>query len=248
MSTTKITDMGLAEFVAGLISETFEAVTASQEEQVRREAEMRAAHAMSSGEFRKRYLPEGEVRQLVGDAAQEYFGTAIEPNMAYAPADTRNVEHPAFQDVLGITLQEKVDYAKASGVRSMVVTEKGVRKIEDALLDRVIVDQQQVILQVLNRGIARIVVDTGKIFSRVSFSLVEHEASTSDNAAVSGPTPIVRSIVSKRAAVMNRLSRNRSNLVMPGVEFRVRQADDQAPQSSKADLYGEVEIHFRTVS
>ncbi len=249
MSTIKITDMGLAEFVAGLISETFEAITASQEEQILRETEMKAAHAMSSREFRERYLQESEVEQMVADAGLELFGMEIETAMVYTPAGTRHIEHPAFQRVLGITLEEKIDYAKTSGRSSMALTETGAEKIHEALLERIIVEQQEVILQVLNRGFPRIVVDTGKIFSRVSFSLLEHDASTSDsNAAGSRTTPVARSIVSKRSTVMNRLSRNRSNLVLPGVEFRVRQADDQAPQSSKADLYGEVEIHFRTVS
>ncbi|HED30904.1 MAG TPA: hypothetical protein ENN50_04310 [Prosthecochloris aestuarii] len=250
MSIKKIKDMGLAEFVAGLISETFEAITASQEEQLRREADMRAAESMSPAEFRRHYLDENDIPALVDHFCDELFGQNVKPGMTYQPPGRQGEELPAFGQLLGTELKERIDYAKQQGSRDLVLTQKGAQDIRHAVLLRYIEHQQDLILKVLNNGLSRIVVDSGKIFSRVSFSVTEHEGSGSSGApgSSSASATTSRTIVSRRSAVLNRLSRNRSNLVMPGVEFRVRQADDTDPQTSSADLYGEVEIHFRTVS
>ncbi|MEC9487559.1 MAG: hypothetical protein UMU76_08710 [Prosthecochloris sp.] len=251
MSLKKIRDMGLAEFVAGLISETFDAITASHEEQVRREAEMRAAEAMSPDEFRERYLDDKEADALVDQAGIDLFGEPVEAAMRYRPAGESANELPAFRRQLDIELRAETDYEKKEGAPDHVLTAAGAAAVREALLRRSIEEQQELMLRVLNNGVSRIVVDSGKIFSRVSFSVTEHESAEetgSSSSAGSSSTKAVGNIVTKRSAVLNRLSRNRPNLVMPGVEFRVKQADDTDPQTSSADLYGEVEIKFRTVS
>lgn len=246
MSTQKIKDLGLAEFVAGLISETFEAVSASLEEQVRREAEMRSAAVMLPAEFLDRYSTPDERDAVAREISMELFGKILEEGSPYQPRKENQQEIPALSDKLGLELKERTGFQKKQGGGGWVLTEAGAMAVRGAILERFATSQQDTILQVLNKGVPRIVVDSGRILSKVSFSLLEEQEV--GNSPASASAPVAASLLSKRTAVLNRLGTARTNLVMPSVQFRVKQADEEAPQSSKTDLYGEVEIHFRTVS
>ncbi|ANT64650.1 MULTISPECIES: hypothetical protein [Prosthecochloris] len=248
MSTQKIKDLGLAEFVAGLISETFEAVSASLEEQVRREAEMKSAAVLPPSEFLERYIKPDERDVVAKDVCKELFGELLEEGSPYQPEKGSQQETPALREVLGLELQERTGVRKKPGGGGWVLTEAGAMEIREAILERFAASQQDTLLQVLNKGMPRIVVDSGRILSKVSFSLLEEQEAGSPAASTAATAPSAPSLLSKRTAVLNRLGKARTNLVMPSVQFRVRQADEEAPQSSKTDLYGEVEIHFRTVS
>lgn len=247
MSTQKIKDLGLAEFVAGLISETFEAVSASLEEQVRREGEMKSAVVLPPAEFLERYIKPDEREAVVKELCIELFGELLEEGSPYQPGKGSQKEKPALREVLGLELKERTGVRKKPGGGGWELTETGVKEVRAAILERFAASQQETLLQVLNKGMPRIVVDSGRILSKVSFSLLEKQEASSPAASAAATASIAPSLLSKRTAVLNRLGKARTNLVMPSVQFRVRQADEEAPQSSKTDLYGEVEIHFRTV-
>ncbi|GEM_PF-1276704 len=254
MSDIKLQDLGMAEFVAGLISETFEAITASVEDQMKRESELRAAVVLTPQQFRKQFFSDEKIlTQITDESLEQLFGVAadgkncIQPNAFYRPATKVDAELPAVYEALQITLEEgdEKDFmgAESGGYQ---FTAQGVKKIREAVINNEVVMQQDTLRQLLNRGFPRILVDSGKILSKVSFSLVTNETETPASAEIS---PTGKAIIASRLQLVSRLGLKRSNLVNPALQFKIKTADATADstQTSTANLYGEVEIHFKTV-
>ncbi|MDF7798310.1 hypothetical protein P4C99_02480 [Pontiellaceae bacterium B1224] len=253
MSEKKLADLGLAEFVAGLISETFEAVSSSLEDQIRRHSDLEMAADLNISEFSEMYITSDQVEE----AAFQLFGSEENENpaqkgSAYLPPTNNQMELPAFFKALGVELKEEVHFTKSG--RTFMLTEDGSDLVFDGIRERLAVEQQTVLQNMLNSGIPKIVVDRGKIVSKVTFDLTEEEEE------VQPPTPtVVRPAVSmarlpqieafntSKLALLNRLGTNRSSLILPGVKFKVKQADSTSVSSSTTSILGEVEIEFRTV-
>jgi len=255
MSDIKLQDLGMAEFVAGLISETFEAITSSVEDQVKRESELRTAVVLTPQQFRKQFFTDETIlQQMVDDALIQLFGVtadgknSIQPNAFYRPETNVDTELPALYEALQITLEEgkEKDFMEAESGEYQF-TSQGVNKIREAVINKEVAMQQDTLRQLLNRGFPRILVDSGKILSKVSFSLVTNEAEKPESPAIS---PTGKAIFASRLQVASRLGLpKRSNLVNPSLQFKIKTADATADsiQTSTTNLYGEVEIHFKTV-
>ena len=91
----------------------------------------------------------------------------------------------------------------------------------------------------LARGAPQLVIDSGKMASKLTFQLAAGEPASAPAPAFStAPATLRRSFEAPRAAA-----------AVPPFRLAVRQANDRAPQLSKlqVDVYGEVEVHFRTL-
>lgn len=247
MSDTKINNLGLAEFVAGLISETFEALSSSMEEQFRRESEIRSAASMPIEQFREEFVTEAELTSEVDALCRRLYGSDAEENpvrkgAVYSPLSGASAETPPILARYGLQLLETTHYEVDGD--GYVLTEEGANLIKGVIGEEWLAGQQKILREVLNRGFPRIIVDSGRILSKVSFQLEETQpASPEPKKAVNSP------VFSRSALSSSRLGLNRANLLLPAVKFTIQPAGDTDPNKmSSTSLYGEVEIHFKTVS
>ena len=246
MTNKKISELGLAEFIAGLISETFEAISASMEDQLRRKSELSSACQMSIEEYALAFIDNAQFEEVVADL----FGNdneefTLEAGAIYLPSTPKVVEVPAFHDLLGIELESNVHYKKRSN--EIILTQQGVDYISQSVLHRLASEQQDMLQNMINSGIPRIAVDKGKILSRVSFNLVEGEEE--NDKVIEDPNEVTsarHTLLSKRQNIVNRLGKSRNNLLIPNVQFKVKQASDSV-ETSTTSVFGEVELHFKTV-
>lgn len=246
MSDTKINNLGLAEFVAGLISETFEALSSSMAEQFRRESEIRSAASLPLEQFRRDFIAESELTAEVDALCRRLYGSDAEVNpvrkgAVYSPPSGDSAEEPPILVLYGLQLKVKEHY-KADG-DSYVLTEEGADLIKGKIEEDWLAAQQKILREVLNRGFPRIIVDSGRILSKVSFQLSE------TGTVLPAPQAVKSTVPSRSALLSSRLGLNRANLLLPAVKFTIQPADDSDPNKmSSTSLYGEVEIHFKTVS
>lgn len=242
MNDKKINELGLAEFIAGLISETFEAISAAMEDQLRRKAELSRACKMSIPEYAQFFIDEQQLEEVLVDlfGDNEDKHTVVDKGV-YFPQTEKQNESPPFKSLLGIELKLDVHYVKQT--REMLLTQYGVDYIREFVLHRLASEQQDMLQNMMNNGIPRIAVDKGKILSRVSFNLVDTEES---EVLPVERTVVKNTLLSKRQSIVNRLGKSRSNLLIPNVQFKVKQATDTV-ETSTTNVFGEVELHFKTV-
>jgi hypothetical protein len=93
--------------------------------------------------------------------------------------------------------------------------------------------------EMANRGIPRVLVDSGTINAKVTLQLEERAISTpkaTAKKAAAAARPASRAL---------RLSRN-----LPPYKLLIRNADERSPQATqvKANVYGSIEITFKTVT
>ena len=246
MTNKKISELGLAEFIAGLISETFEAISASMEDQLRRKSELSSACQMSVDKYAQAFIDDAQVEEVVtelfGSDNEEY---TLEAGAVYQPHTSKTEEAPAFQALLSIELESDVHFKKQN--HDMLLTQQGVDYISQSVLHRLASEQQDMLQNMINSGIPRIAVDKGKILSRVSFNLVEGEEE--NDKVIEDPNEVTsarHTLLSKRQNIVNRLGKSRNNLLIPNVQFKVKQASDSV-ETSTTSVFGEVELHFKTV-
>lgn len=221
MTDKKINELGLAEFIAGLISETFEAISASMEDQLRRKSELSAACRISVPEYAQEFIDESQVDdviiELFGDGQGKH--TIIEGGI-YQPQTSTTSEQPALKSMLGIELEFNSDYAltpiqqdaKPSEKQEsqIALTQAGVDQIRQSILYRLASEQQDMLLNILNTGLPRIAVDKGKILARVSFNVVETESVEAK--AEETTSPRAKSVFLTRQSTLTKLGSSRSNL------------------------------------
>ena len=113
---------------------------------------------------------------------------------------------------------------------------EGVKKIFEAVRIRLAATQHESLEVMVKDGLPKIVVDSGRILSKVTFKIHKIQADIQSE------------------TLMNRFDRTvpttAAKLLSPGLKLTVRQADERAPQSSEktVNVYGEIEITFKTVS
>lgn len=250
MAENRINELGLAEFVAGLISETFEAVSVSIESQVSRQTELLAAAELDLSTYAAKYVSTESIDQACGELfPAEDGGNTIETNGAYIPGE-ETVEQPPIKRVLGLSLKNAIDYRKRGSTWQL--TTAGVESIRTAIKMQAAQYHQDALRLLLNKGLPRIVIDSGRILSKVTFSV------NSSDSEKSGVTPVVyrnpnrasdlTSSTVFKASLLNRLGKTRANLLLPDMQLKIRPVTDDQPQSSTTSVYGEVEISFRTVT
>jgi hypothetical protein len=233
--------LGFAEFAAKLIEETFEAVAASELEQERRNNEFLRAAELDSEAFAELMVPPDAVadelcRLFPSDQTRRPH--AVYTGAPYSPAQAGRPEWPAFRGLLGIALERR-DYT-VSLKRGIRLKRIAVDRISRAVRLQLAAGQQDAIRQSLQRGIPRLVVDSGSVSAKLTFQLVRIEDTD---------TPDIRSML---AAPVRPLSEGPGTHFpeLHGIRLLVRNANDRSPQSNRlqADVFGEVRITFKTVT
>ena len=222
-------EMGFAEFVAKLVLETFDAVVSSQVEQERGGRELVDAASLAPEAYAERFLAAGaedaELARLF-PPPDETHPSAIFEKGPYQPATPATPEAPPVGAVLGLALRPEEDFA------GKALTARGVERIRLAVRLRLAGDQVAALQRLVARGFPRIVVDSGRISAKLTFQV------TQESPARAG----VRSPRASAPAPGRRL--------LPAYKLTVRQADERSPQAGqlKVDVFGEVEVTFKTVT
>lgn len=251
--------VGFAEFIARLMSEVFDSIITSQVDQEQRYAEMYASVALSEEAYAVQYLEDEDI----GDQVAVFFPpreedkdktSAIYPGSPYLAQTKDQAESPAVMAVLGIQLK-KGDWVKEGD--SLFLSQKGVDTVYRQVGIHLASKHLEIAKQLISRGLPRIMVDSGRINGKLTFHLTEttqtqpieaekfeKSAATAkvDISSLAGSslgTPSVKSVFTLPKA-----------RILPNVKLLVKQADDTSPQSSqvKANVYGEVEITFKTIT
>lgn len=231
--------VGFAEFVAKLIVEVLDALVSSHIEQEKRLSELRAAAACTPEEFAERFIGEDQIdaelkRLFPGDS--EAHPSAIYVGAPYQPSSEGVSERPPLLLELGVSLQPG-EYTKKKGLYRM--TASGVGKIRRAARLKLSQLEYRSLQALLRGGIPKVVADGGRINAKLTYELVEAQATpTAAEHSAASPAPRAPlTVIAPYGALAN-------------LRLMVRQADERAPhtQNLKVNVFGEVELSFKTIS
>lgn len=233
-------ELGFAEFISKLISEMFDAITTAQFDQEKRLAELAGASVLSVDEFGERYITDenvyAELIQLFpGDSTK--YPALIYIGAPYRPYKNGVDESPPIEAVSGVRL-EKNDYGKKR--EKTVLKESAVKKINAAVRSNLARSQLAAVVQVLNRGVPRVIADSGKINAKLTYEVLSTEEAEQ---------PERRKRIISPLRGQESLGNLRKSSALSRFHLVVRQADERAPQTPnlKVNVFGEVEITFKTI-
>ena len=252
MSSDTNVALGLTEFVAKLIEETFNAITLSAQEQAERDAKFKAAVSLTLDEFIDKHISDVEIdlklEELFPPDINE-TSHAIYVGAPYTTASGGRGEEPPVLAALGLELSAG-DYSNGK------LTEKGVAKIRDAAKAVTGQSLYEAFRKMVGRGIPRVVVDKGRILTRLSFETheLEDKGTAGEPATATGTRTAVAVSATPRfmfsKSLSNLLSISTANLQrLSGIRLAVAPAvKDDETSDIRSSVYGEVEIQFKTVS
>lgn len=251
--------VGFAEFMARLMSEVFDSVITSQIDQEQRYAEMLASAALTEEAYASQQISDSDVEEEVSGLfpprpEDKDKPSAIYYGAPYFPDKKNQIESPPLLAVLGIKLNKEDLMAEGEG---LFLTQGAVDAVSGQVRIKMAEIHLGLVKQIISRGLPRVVVDSGRINGKLTFHLTEStqnqaiESETRENAV-----PAMEAKVGSmaRASVLGASGKSIFTLpkarILPNVKLMVKQADDTSPQSSqvKANVYGEVEITFKTIT
>lgn len=252
MSNSALNELGFAEFVAKLISDTFGAVLASQIEQQDKISELNDLLSLSDEEFVALCMQDDElVFQLEGRLKQRYpfdseFEHAVFKGAPYQALTQQKDEQPPFFKDLGVSLEEKTDF---SGKK---LTEVGAQKVKMAVMLKIAQKQRQLLSNVLTDGIPKLSIDHGKINAKLTFSMKDEgqqEETEQPNSTPSSNAVLTNNVALNNLSVANRFAGVIDTSKLIKTRLNITPASNRAPQDaqSSANIYSEVEIHFKSI-
>ena len=225
------TDLGLAEFVSALVSETMDAVGASLVEQEERRAEVLAAVKLDAASFAQEFVLDEELmpleQALIGGQTP---GSGLEAGQR-VPAKARLL---AFGIHLG-----------PGDVRDGKLTTQGVATIRTVLRLSIGERRQAAWRELDAQGLPRVVVDQGRILAKVNIEILDEDEGSdgSGGRRSGGRRASGGKVPGRKQALGAGVTHGRR-----GVKMKVRPAPrGEEGEGARADLYGEVEVQFRTV-
>lgn len=240
-------DLGFSEFVAKLISETFTAVAEAALDQEHRYAQLAAAAAMPLEQFAEQYVDPADVDEALlalfpptaeGRTTGESSAARGQP---YTAATDSEPEQPPLLERLGLEVSR-------SEVQSGRIGPKLEGRIRQAVAERVGREQWEVARAVVQRGVPRVMVDAGHITAKQTYQV--SAASDQPPEAASPRTAVPRARVGDErlrsltaSPGMTRLLRS---TIRPDLVLTISSPKSNGPVSQQ-DIYGEVEIRFKTV-
>ncbi|MEA3404948.1 MAG: hypothetical protein U9R28_04310 [Pseudomonadota bacterium] len=263
MSSSALNELGFAEFVAKLISDTFSAILSSQAEQKDKLAELDRLMALSETEFVDLCLTDESLLLQIDEQLQALFpadnemGHLIVVGADYQPETARKPEKPAIYELTGIQLSKDNQEFERSKL-----TQAGVDRIYQTLIHPIAMQQRDSLAAIMADGIPKLVVDSGKINAKLTFqtAILEEEDMANGEAAHSESTvdssSLERGVVSTASHLSisalqpsNRFVGVIDTKKLLNTRLSVVPASNKAPQDAQtsANIYSEVEIHFKTI-
>jgi hypothetical protein len=235
-----LSQVGFAEFVGKLLSEVFDAVVTSQLDQRRQIDDLADSARLTEEEVASRFIDVARVEAEV----DSLFPGGVHAGALYHPGSLRESEAPPFAALLGLTLKPDTDFA-VQGAKA-ALTEAGAERIRNAVRLRLAASHLAALRALVARGAPLLFIESGRVAAKLTYQLASGEP-----AAAAAPTPAF----SPAPALLRRkfeVPRADASLALAAPSpFRlaVRQASDRTPQLSQlqVDVYGEVEVRFKTL-
>jgi len=235
---TKPVELGFSEFVSKLIADTFEAVVSSSISQEEDWNQLDELLSMEKEVFVSQVVDDEMIKnELIRLFPDEEGACAIVKDAKYTKAnpDKEEAEMPPIETLINYKPKgNKLSQADVDSIRSVVRSLLGEKKYE-------------VLRKVFSAGATKVVVDAGKINAKLNFNILqESDGSTGGSGGDPPPDNNKRIIIKRGLRGFGGFSRP---MEMRGVHFFVKPPVDSDPQTHqvKANIYGEVEIQFKTV-
>ena len=232
----KISELGLAEFVSTLIGETFDAILTAQEEQSSRIAQIIEIADKSPAEIAQGFITSEETE--VG--LQNLFPSSNEPFCLIYPGAIYRTEPNEFPAIYALSGYKMTKQDSAGGK----ITETGYQAVKQQVLLVLASEKLRQIREMIRHGLPRIQVDNGKILAKVSFSVRETETEGTEPTTVNN-TGLSSTFMKKIDMLSGKALRR---IQLPAARMMVKQATESGTSAANnTSIYGEVEIHFRSV-
>jgi hypothetical protein len=243
-------DLGFTEFVSSLLSEVLSSIVAAQSEQDQRVAELITLAELTFEEFEE---------QLADEDVESYLASVFPPSdesrphdavsgSPYRPAGDDGSERPPFERVLGVTFDNR-DFNADRGT----LLARGSRKVRDAARSQLARSQHGTVQALVAQGIPRVLVDAGRISAKLTFEALQYREEPAGGDAPATAGMAEGALIGAHDVVMiGRLPLTNVAAVLPqvlrDVRMRVRAADDRKEgTSTRTNVYGEVELTFKTI-
>jgi len=234
-------EVGFAEFIAKLITEVFDAIVTSQFDQEERIAELSTVAGLPPEEFAEKFVTDEQTTEEIerlfpGDS--DKHPTAIYVGAPYRPERKGVSELPPIYAVLGITL-EKSDYRVVK--KQTALTFSGVEKVKSAVRQHLAKEHQAAVNEIIRRGLPRVIADAGRVNAKLTYDVLSLEENAKlEKTAKLGTSsgPLGHAVFIPQSGALSQL------------RLVVRQADERSPQNQKlkVNVFGEVEVEFKTIT
>lgn len=236
---TKPVELGFSEFVSKLISDTFESVIASSISQEEDWAQLDELLSQEKDVFISQVVDEEMIEtELIRLFPNDDGGTIIKKGLEYTKANPEKGEPD----------KPPIEMLTAYKPKGNKLTEEDVQGISAAVRNALGEKKYDVLSKVFSGGATKVVVDSGKINAKLNFSILQESESGGSGGSGGDPPPeINKQIFIKRG--LRGFGGFSRPIEMKGVHFFVKPPSDGDPQTHnvKANIYGEVEIHFKTI-
>jgi len=234
-------DVGFAQFTVAQITETFEAVITAQLEQEQKVRKLLEAAEMDLFRFAEEFISEQEVEEELGRLfPSEQVLHSVMVDASYQPGSEGEEENPPVLEKTGY--QVSGDDLEEHG-QGFIITEEGYRNIFARVKMILAAEQRANIIGMANRGVPRIVVDSGRVNTKLRFQLSQREVQGGQQAA-----PAAGGVPAASAAPPFSSS---AQLAAPvsGLKLLVKPVDLRHPEVTNlsVNVVGEVEICFKTI-
>ncbi len=166
-SLTSPSDVGFAQFTAALITQTLDAVISAQLAQEERARRLQETAGMTPAQFAQEAITSEDLEaELARLFPSDQYPNGIRPGTAYISASTDKIEDPPVLSRTGYTMKAGDWVPQAGG---LAITEAGYNNILTHMRLALAADRQVNLLQMLRRGIPRVIVDHGRVNAKLFF-------------------------------------------------------------------------------
>jgi len=237
-------ELGFSEFVSKLISDTFDAVIVSNINQEENWSNLEKLLALDAAQFAKQVVDdEAVLQELTRLFPDGKGGTLIVSGTNYRKESGRTGanESPPINELL--------DYQP----KGRTLTAKDIENIKQIVREKLAEEHFEILSKLASKGHTKVVVDAGKINAKLNFQILQLEEIDDDNEDSSESNLISEATLNKNLFLSKSFPMY-SSIKRPEylnkVRFFVKPPADSDPQTHqvKANVYGEVEIQFKTIS
>lgn len=235
------TDVGFAQFTVVQITETFAAVITAQLDQEQKIRNLLKAAEMDPILFANDFINDQEVE----DEICRLFPSddrlhSVMVDAPYHPGSEGKTENPPILHNTGYIMSS--DDIKKIG-EGFAITDTGYKNIFSAVRLNLAIDQRANIIGMAHRGVPRIVVDSGRINTKLRFQLaLQDRQDESQPFFASGS--VSAGIKPATLSALERLT-----TPVAGPRLLVKPVDPRHPEITNlsVNVVGEVEINFKTI-